>query len=132
MGGVLMKKKTFSTIVLIVAVTAIVALIVIGGRSAAQYGLLEGRVLVADNGSYLIILDDHSPIKMSDHTRKGGAFLDLQTGDKIRILHDGVLLSYPGQTGVYYVRLLERGSTEDIPADVVESLRQLGWIRDAE
>ena len=92
----------------------------------------EGRVLIADNGSYLIVLDDHSPIRMSDCSRKGGAFLDLQTGDKIRILHDGVLLSYPGQTGVYWVRLLERGSGEDIPEDVLLALQELGWIESPE
>ena len=119
-------------IALIVVLTVTVALLVIGAGKAVNYGFLEGRVLVADNGSCLIILNDHSPIKMTDRTRKGGEFLDLQTGDKIRILHDGVLLSYPGQTGVYYVRLLERGSIEDIPDDVIESLRQLGWIRDTE
>ena len=127
-----MKKKTFFTIVWIIALTVAVGLLVISAKKAVNYGFLEGRVLIADNGSYLIILNDHSPIKMSDQTRKGEAFFDLQTGDKIRILHNGVLLSYPGQTGVYYVRLLERGSAEDIPSDVLESLRQLGWIRDTE
>lgn len=125
-----MKKKTFFTIVLVAVLTAVAVLLVLGARKAVNYGFLEGRVLVADNGSYLIILDDHSPIKMSDQTRKGGAFLDLQTGDKIRIFHNGVRLSYPGQTGVYHIRLLERGSAEDIPSDVLESLRQLGWIRE--
>jgi hypothetical protein len=127
-----MKKKTFFMIILIVALTAMAVLMVIGAKKAVNYGFLEGRVLVADNGSYLIILDDHSPIKMSDHSAKGGAFLDLQTGDKIRVLHDGVRESYPGQTGVYHVRLLERGSMEDIPADVVNALRQLGWMDKAE
>ena len=127
-----MKKKTFFTIFLIVVLTAMIALLVVGAKGAVRYGFLEGRVLVADNGSYLIVLNDHSPIKMTDQTRKGDAFLDLQTGDKIRILHNGVRLSYPGQTGVYYVRLMERGSAEDIPSDVLESLRQLGWIRDTE
>lgn len=127
-----MKKNTVRTVIWIIALLAIAALLILGVKSALRYGFLEGRVLVADNGSYLIILDDHSPIKMSDLTRKGGAFLDLQTGDKIRILHDGVLMSYPGQTGVYRIRLLERGSETDIPADVLESLRQLGWIRETE
>lgn len=127
-----MKKKTFFTIAWIIALTVAVGLLVISAKKAVNYGFLEGRVLIADNGSYLIILNDHSPIKMSDQTRKGEAFFDLQTGDKIRILHNGVLLSYPGQTGVYYVRLLERGSAEDIPTDVLEALRQLGWIRDPE
>jgi hypothetical protein len=127
-----MKKKTFFMIILIVALTAMAVLMVIGAKKAVNYGFLEGRVLAADNGSYLIILDDHSPIRMSDRTKKGGAFLDLQTGDKIRIFHNGVRLSYPGQTDVYHLRLLARGSAEDIPADVLDSLRQMGWIRDSQ
>ena len=127
-----MKKKTIIALILTVALIALAVLLVLGIKGAVKYGFLEGRVLIADNGSYLIILDDHSPIKMSDHSANGGAFLDLQTGDKIRILHDGVRESYPGQTGVYHVRLLERGDTEDIPADVVNALRQLGWMDNAE
>ena len=127
-----MKKKTIIALILTVALIALAVLLVLGIKGAVKYGFLEGRVLIADNGSYLIILDDHSPIKMSDHSANGGAFLDLQTGDKIRILHDGVRESYPGQTGVYHVRLLERGYTEDIPADVVNALRQLGWMDKAE
>ena len=127
-----MKKKTIIALILTVALIALAVLFVLGIKGAVKYGFLEGRVLIADNGSYLIILDDHSPIKMSDHSANGGAFLDLQTGDKIRILHDGVRESYPGQTGVYHVRLLERGDTEDIPADVVNALRQLGWMDKAE
>ena len=127
-----MKKKTIIALILTVALIALAVLLVLGVKGAVKYGFLEGRVLIADNGSYLIILDDHSPIKMSDHSANGGAFLDLQTGDKIRILHDGVRESYPGQTGVYHVRLLERGDTEDIPADVVNALRQLGWMDKAE
>jgi hypothetical protein len=127
-----MKKKTIIALILTVVLIALAVLLVLGIKGAVKYGFLEGRVLIADNGSYLIILDDHSPIKMSDHSAKGGAFLDLQTGDKIRVLHDGVRESYPGQTGVYHVRLLERGSMEDIPADVVNALRQLGWMDKAE
>lgn len=127
-----MKKKTVFTVILTVALVAVIVLLIAGIRGSLRYGILEGRVLVADNGSYLIILDDHSPIRMSDQSKKGGAFLDLQTGDKIRILHDGVQLSYPGQTGVYWLRLLERGTGDEIPCDVLDSLEQMGWIRSAE
>ena len=127
-----MKKKTIIALILTVVAILLAVLLILGVKGAVKYGFLEGRVLIADNGSYLIILDDHSPIKMSDHSANGGAFLDLQTGDKIRILHDGVRESYPGQTGVYHVRLIERGSMDDIPADVVNALRQLGWMNKAE
>ena len=127
-----MKKKTILALIWAAVLIAVAVLLVFTVRASLRYGLLEGRVLIADNGSYLIILDDHSPIKMSDRSRSGGVFLDLQTGDRILILHDGVRESYPGQTGVYGVRLLERGSIEDIPEDVLNALRQLGWIDEAE
>ena len=124
-----MKKKTIFLTAVWIAIVCLL-IFVIGG--AFKYGLLEGRVLVADNGSYLIILDDHSPIKMSDCSKNGDVFFGLQTGDKIRILHDGIHLSYPGRTGVYRIRLLERGTSEDIPERVKDSLRQIGWFLDKE
>ena len=49
-----------------------------------------------------------------------------------RYIGSMVLLSYPGQTGVYWVRLLERGSGEDIPEDVLLALQELGWIESPE
>ncbi len=123
-----MKKKTVIALISAAILIAVAVLLVFGIRSAMRYGLLEGRVLIADNGSYLIVLDDHSPIKMFDCSKNGGLFLDLKTGDRIRILHDGVRESYPGQTGVYSIRLLDRGDMEDIPEDVLNALRQLGWM----
>ena len=124
-----MKKKTIIALTVTAVLVAVALLLVFGAKAALKYGYLEGCVLIADNGSYLIVLDDHSPIKMSDRSKDGGAFLDLQTGDRIRVLHDGIRESYPGQTGVYRVRLLERGSIDDIPSDVLEALRQLGWLK---
>ena len=96
-------------------------------KTALRYGFVEGRVLIA-NGSYLIVLEDYSPICMSDQSRGGDLFSDLQTGDRIRILHDGIKLSYPGQTGVYYLRILEKGSIDDIPSDVINALKRMGWM----
>lgn len=121
-----MKKKTFFLIAL--AVVVAVAFTAVGIRGAVRYGFLEGRILIADDGSYLIILDDYSPIRMSDQSKKGGLFLGLQTGDRVRVLHDRVRLSYPGQTNVYRLRLLERGTRDDIPEEIFRALEQLGWV----
>ena len=121
-----MKRKTvlkvaLGVLLLIFAVCILVATV----KGALRYGFVEGRVLIADNGSYLIILNDYSPIKMSDCSAGGDLFSDLQTGDRIRILHDGIRLSYPGQTGVYRLRLLEKGSIDDIPSDVINALKRI-------
>ena len=121
-----MKKKTFFLIALAVLVT--VAFMTAGIKGALRYGFLEGRILIADDGSYLIILDDYSPVRMSDQSKNGGLFIGLQTGDSVRVLHDGVRLSYPGQTNIYRLRLLARGTYDDIPDEVVRVLEELGWI----
>ena len=121
-----MKKKTVFFIAM--AVVLAVIFLTVGIQSAVRYGFLEGRVLITDDGSCLIVLDDYSPILMSDRSRNGGLLLGLQTGDKVRILHDGVRLSYPGQTNIYRLRLLERGTRDDIPDEVFRALEQLGWL----
>lgn len=85
-----------------------------------------GRCLVADNGSYMFI-DSNSPIVMSNRKDKEGLFSDLETGDKILLLHDGIAESYPGRTGVYWCMKLEDGTQADIPGQVMEELAELGW-----
>lgn len=127
-----MKRKTVFTVILCILLVAIaVCMIAATVKGALRYGFVEGRVLIADNGSYLIILDDYSPIRMSDQSRGGGLFSDLQTGDRIRILHDEIKLSYPGQTDVYSLRVLEKGSIDDIPSDVISALKRIGWIAES-
>ena len=51
----------------------------------------------------------------------------LEDGDRILVLHSGVLTSYPGQAGVYTVFRLGGGSASDIPEGVPEELRDMGW-----
>ena len=123
-----MKKKILIPVVWVTVSAVLIVLFAAGIAGAFRYGFVEGRVLIADNGEYLIILDDRSPIRMSDRSRQGGLFGDLQTGDKIRIVHDGIEESYPGRTRVYSVRLIEKGSIEDISEDVLRSLAQIGLL----
>ena len=91
-------------------------------------GFSVGRCLVADNGSYMFI-DGNSPIVMSTRKDKEKMFAGLETGDKILILHDGIEESYPGGTGAYWCMKLEDGTQADIPAQVMEELTELGWIK---
>jgi len=127
-----MKRKTAIWIAGIAAVLIAAVLLVLAVQGALRYGFLEGRVLVADNGVYLIILEDHSPVVMTDRSKEAKLFRGLQTGDRIRILHDGIRESYPGQADVYRVRLMEKGSAADIPESVLRTLEQLGWLGGAE
>lgn len=82
---------------------------------------------MADNGGYLIVIDN-SPISMHRVADKNKGFPDLNTGDKIFVVHDGIAESYPGQTGVYFILKLSDGDISDVPSGILSSLRELGWL----
>lgn len=93
------------------------------------YDTMEGRCLVTEDGTYILVVDN-TPIKMTDRSEDKDLFEGVTTGDKIRIVHNGIAESYPAQAGVYRVTLLEDGSEEDISDAVREQLAELGWIKD--
>ncbi len=107
---------------LVLAIIVTLALHTMAGK-----GISSGICLVADHGSHLIILDG-SPVVMGNQTGREDAFADLETGDKLWIIHDGIQETYPGKTGVYLVIRRGDGDINDIPAAVLDSLRELGWI----
>ena len=121
-----MKKKWFIPIGVILGILAIIiaALWVLTVRG---FGFSVGRCLVADNGSYMLIAGN-SPIVMSNRTGNENLFANLETGDKIFLLHDGVNESYPSGTGVYALLKLENGDISDIPEQVLTQLIELGWV----
>ena len=87
---------------------------------------LEGVCLVADSGSVLLIAKD-DPIVL--HDRSGDGLLEgIQTGDRIRVLHDGLAESFPAQAGIYKLVKTGEGSIDDISPKTLDMLRQLGWI----
>ena len=95
--------------------------------SARSLGFHTGPVIAANNGSYLIVID-RSPVVMHPHIAKDKPFQNIDTGDSIFIIHDGIAESYPGQTGLYFMLKLSDGSISDIPSDVIAQLRELGWL----
>ena len=84
--------------------------------------LSMGRCLVADNGSVMLV-KGNEPIVLS-----GNVPGDLQTGDEIFVIHDGIAESYPAQTRATLVIRLNTGSMADIPQNVVDTLTELGWL----
>ncbi len=90
-------------------------------------GISTGYCLVTERGDYLIILDN-APVVMGNRTGRENAFGKLETGDRIWILHDGIQETYPGKTGVYLIVRTGDGAITDIPEQVLNSLRELGWI----
>ncbi len=88
---------------------------------------MEGICLITDSGRVLLIADGE-PIALSDRSKEGNLLEGLQTGDRVRVLHDGIAESYPAQAGVYRLEKTGQGSMDDIPPAVLDSLRDLGWI----
>ena len=121
-----MKKKVCIALAIVAAVVVLLC-VTVGVISFRSLGISTGRFLRADHGAAMMVRDN-SPISMSNQTNRD-LFDGLETGDKILVLHDGIAESYPGQTGAYAVIRLKKGSISDIPQGVLESLRELGWIR---
>ena len=78
----------------------------------------KGTCIAADNGSYLVVLD-RFPIIMRSRWGSGEMFDDLETGDRIFIIHDGIAERYSGRTGVYFCIKLGEDYEEDIPKDMI-------------
>ena len=85
-----------------------------------------GRYLVSNGETSLIILDN-SPIVMINDSDED-IFKGLTDGDLISITHSEIMESYPGQTRVYKLKKQSDGTIEDIPKDVLDNLRKMGWI----
>ena len=116
-----MKKAILAVSVLLLMVCA-----VLWGAARRSLSFTAGYYLVTENGAHLLI-DGNSPIRLSDRAKNDALFDGLTSGDRIRVLHDGVAESYPAQTGAYGVWKISDGSIEDIPVAVLESLMDLGW-----
>ena len=121
-----MKKKILIPIAILVAIL-ILAACILGFMMGRSLGFSTGRCIVTSSGSYLILMDN-SPVSMSNSSGNADLFADLQTGDEILILHDGIQETYPGRTGVYFCKKLSSGTIADIPIDIIETLSPMGWI----
>lgn len=127
-----MKKKNLQSmipacVISVLLLGVLTVVIVLGMLLHQGRGLTIGRCLVAENGSYMLI-EENSPIVMSDRSSEKDLFSGLSTGDKILVVHDGIAESYPGQTGAYFCLRLSKGDISDIPKEVITSLRELGWL----
>lgn len=81
-----------------------------------------GRVLRTQGGACFLLLDG-TPVELTGK----GSFGNLQTGDRILLLHGPVRETYPGSADARFFLRLKKGTQEDIPASVVETMNSLGW-----
>lgn len=119
-----MKRKVWRIPVIIVSVIVLLVVLCYGILWYNGLTLSTGRYLEAKNGQDILVLYN-SPIEM--HTRRD-LFKNVETGDKILVAHFGVAESYPGQTGVKFAVRLEKGTIDDIPETVIETLKRLDWL----
>lgn len=83
-------------------------------------------ICIVSDSSYIIIIDN-CPVVMINDTDDETIFDDLQTGDTILIEYSHLMESYPGKTTIYYLEILEKGTIEDVPQEVIDSLNELNW-----
>lgn len=92
-------------------------------------GIHRGRILIADNGSYILV-ENSSAIVLSNPKDKEDIFSSLSDGDEVIVVLDGIEETYPARSGAYFVYKLNEGDISDIPENVIYSLTELGWIED--
>ena len=107
--------------------TFAILIVLISVLFIGNYSISTGRCIVADSGSYLIVMDN-SPVVMSNRTNNEGLLDNLQTGDEILIVHGAVAESYPGQTGTYFCIRLSKGDRSDVPEEILIELTEMGYL----
>ena len=116
-------KKKIAVIALCVlaAIIACVIFMLVNG-----IGISSGTCIKADNGRYLVVIDN-SPIAMSQLGGDRNIFENLETGDKLLVIHhSGILETFPGKMGVYFLIKLDGG--HPVPDEAINQLRELGWM----
>ncbi|MBQ3534282.1 MAG: hypothetical protein IJA56_03885 [Clostridia bacterium] len=118
-----MKRKV---LLLLLCGLLVVTTACIGVMTANSMGIRVGRCLKADNGNCLLLME-HSPVVLSNHTLADNIFNRYQTGDLLLVLHDGIQETYPGRTAAYLTLRLSRGTAAEIPRAIIDALAELGW-----
>lgn len=109
---------------------AIFSIILFVGCSKESKNSMMGIYLRSTNGSNIIIVENSGPIVMANETSSENVFDDLENGDKIEVTYDSIMETYPGRTTIYSCKLIERGSVDDIPKDILDKLQEMGWTFD--
>ena len=121
-------KRSIAVILLFVMTAGILA--ACNQAEDDSYTALTGRFLKSDiTDTVYIITDDGGPVELINKSDDKELFDGLYNGDRIEISCSPVLETYPGRTDVYKCVFIEQGSIKDIPADVLDSLRDLGRIK---
>lgn len=96
-------------------------------KNDSSFMTVEGWCISCENDSYMIVDENNSPIVMSNDTGDPQAFSQLGTGDIIKIQCEYVEETYPAKTDVLKLELVSQGEASDVPEEIVQSLKELGW-----
>ena len=87
-----------------------------------------GQYLRGSSGAHILVCGSGTPIVLDDRSRDADLFDGLSDGDRILVLHDAVLESYPARSAAYFCLRLGAGTRSDLPGPTLEELTQLGWL----
>lgn len=87
----------------------------------------EGRLLLAENGTALLVMEDETAVTLSVQAEGADPWDGFQSGDRVAAVLGPLRETWPAQADVYDWRLLEKGTLEDVPEDVLTGLEDLGW-----
>lgn len=118
-----MKKTAWRIVIICLAVVLLAYSCLVGLAFWRGNGLSEALYIETAHGHMLLI--EGSPISVSG---RDGLFDDLTTGDQVLVVHGPIAESYPGQAKAYLCIKQPGDKKGDIPADVIQSLQELGWL----
>lgn len=105
---------------------AVAVLIAVGIISEKGFSFTEGRLYLEEDKVWLIE-DSGGAISLSDRSKGKDLFKNSVSGDRILLLHDWLLETYPAQTGAYWIWCLEEGDGSYRPDDAVLGRVDIGW-----
>lgn len=119
-----MKKRILVILALALCLCAALMVALLRDRSISVGHCIK----MSDGGC--ILVRDNVPICLSTRSGNKDMFRDLQTGDRILVVHGLVGETYPEQSRADLVLRLGKGSAEDISPELRVRLYYMGWMDD--
>lgn len=116
-----MKKKIKMFILLAISIFVLASVFMFGVKGHEGY-------YIETNKGFNILLSEKSELIMMSNKLGDRMFEKYDTGDKIKIIHGGIMESYPAQARVYLSIKLKDGDSNNIPKEVWVELEEYGCL----
>lgn len=100
--------------------------------SPEDFSEVQGYYLRTDNGNDVVIDSAGTPIVLSNQSGDEALFDGLTNGDIIAVTVDGIAETYPAEAGCYSCVKQQDGELQDIPDDVLQELKEFGFISESQ